>query len=201
MFKDHVNYKILGEKVDDAAGEALDKAARMLGFGYPGGEIIERLADDVQNQDIYHFPRPMLRSNNLNFSFSGLKTSFYYFLKQMSDEEKNKQLKYLASSYQEAVFDTLLKKTEKAIKQTGINQLIIGGGVSANKYLRKKFRKLLTKYNGDVLFPSYKYLSGDNASMIGVAAYFKAQKNIFINNIDMIQRQPRLRLDSSSFDI
>ncbi|HLL60809.1 MAG TPA: tRNA (adenosine(37)-N6)-threonylcarbamoyltransferase complex transferase subunit TsaD [Candidatus Nitrosocosmicus sp.] len=198
LFKDHMQYEIIGEKIDDAAGEALDKAARMLGLGYPGGSVLERLAKDVHNIDPYKFPRPMIHSENLNFSFSGLKTSFYYYLKQLSDEEKNDKIKELASSFQEAVFDTLLIKTEKAIKQTGINKLIVGGGVSSNLYLRSRLRTLMKKNNGNVLFPSFKYLSGDNAAMIGVAAYYKAERNMFVNDIDSFQRIPRLRLGNQT---
>ena len=194
LFKDHVNYEILGETLDDAAGEALDKAAKLLGLGYPGGPVIERLANQVNNQDFYHFPRPMLKSHDLNFSFSGLKTSFYYYVRDLSENEKIKKIKELSSSYQEAVFETLEKKLELAIEKTGINRVIVGGGVSANQYLRKKFRKLLKKYKGYVLFPPYKYLTGDNAAMIGVAAYYKAQKGMFVKDIDQLDRVPRLTL-------
>lgn len=194
LFKNHLDYKIIGEKIDDAAGEALDKAARMLGLGYPGGAVIERLSYEIGNKDNYHFPRPMIRSGDLNFSFSGLKTAIYYFLKKMDDTDKVAHVKELASSFQEAVFDTLLFKTEKAIKQWKVNRLIIGGGVSANMYLRHRMRELIAKHNGYVYFPPYKYLSGDNAAMIGVAAYYKAQKNIFVDVSKPFERKPRLRL-------
>ena len=82
IFEDHLKYKVIRETIDDAAGEALDKAAKLLGLGYPGGPVIERLAKEADNRDFYNFPRPMVSSDNLNFSFSGLKTSFYYFLKK-----------------------------------------------------------------------------------------------------------------------
>ncbi len=196
LFKNHCDYEILGETLDDAAGEALDKAAKMLGLGYPGGPVIERLAREVGNKDFYQFPRPMLKSNDLHFSFSGLKTSFFYFLKKMNEQEKIKNLKQLVSSYQEAVFDTIIQKAEKAIQQTSVNQLTVGGGVSANLYLRKKFRSLVKKFGGSVLFPPFKYLTGDNAAMIGVAAYYKAQKNQFVKNIEQLDRVPRLNLDT-----
>ena len=189
IFKDHFEYKVIGSTLDDAAGEALDKAGKLLGLGYPGGPVIERLAKLADNQDFYRFPRPMLRSDDLDFSFSGLKTSFYYFLKKkpklLGDINK------LASSYQEAVFDTIIKKTEKAIKFTGINNLAIGGGVIANLYLRKLFWQLVNRFKGQVLFPSYRYLTGDNAAMIGVAAYYRSKKNLFINHETDLDRQPR----------
>jgi N6-L-threonylcarbamoyladenine synthase len=192
VFKNHLEYRVIGSTLDDAAGEALDKAAKLLGLGYPGGPVIERLAKEVDNQDFHHFPRPMLKSNNLNFSFSGLKTSFYYFLKK--NPNQTSKVKLLASSFQEAVFDTLIKKTEKAIKQTGINRLIIGGGVIANMRLKKLMKDLVKKYQGEVLFPSYKYLTGDNAAMIGVVAGFKAKKGLFVKDIDELDRLPRWSL-------
>jgi len=190
IFKDHLEYEIIGSTLDDAGGEALDKAAKLLGLGYPGGPVLERLAREVDNIDSHNFPRPMLKSKDLNFSFSGLKTSFYYFLKNNPDQTSN--IKLLASSFQEAVFDTLIKKTEKAIKLTTINQLIVVGGVVANLRLRKLMRDLVKKYNGEVLFPTYKYLTGDNAAMIGVVAGYKGQKNKFVKNIDELDRIPRM---------
>jgi N6-L-threonylcarbamoyladenine synthase len=194
IFENHLKYKVIGETIDDAAGEALDKAAKLLGLGYPGGPVIERLAKEVDNRDFYHFPRPMVYSDNLNFSFSGLKTSFYYFLKKMNEKEKIKKIRELSSSFQQAVFETLIIKMEKAIKKTGIKKLALVGGVSANFYLRKLFRKLSKKYNGQVLFPSFKYLCGDNAAMIGVVASFKAQKNLFVSDIKNLDRMPRMSL-------
>jgi len=194
IFEDHLKYKVIGETIDDAAGEALDKAAKLLGLGYPGGPVIERLAKEVDNRDFYHFPRPMVSSDNLNFSFSGLKTSFYYFLKKMDEKEKIKKIRELSSSFQQAVFETLIIKMEKAIKKTGIKNLALVGGVSANLYLRKLFRNLAKKYNGQVLFPSFKYLCGDNAAMIGVVASFKAQKNLFVSDIKNLDRMPRMSL-------
>lgn len=196
--KDYLKYEILGETRDDAAGESLDKAARMLGFGYPGGPVIEKLASEVGNEDTYKFPRPMIHSGNLEFSFSGLKTSFLYFLRKMSDEEKAGQLRYLASAFQEAVFDTLVKKTEQAIKDTGVKRLLLGGGVSVNQRLRTKLKSMATKEGVEVFFPSYKHLNFDNAAMIGVAGYFRAKAGLFTENIDELDRVPRLSLLQSS---
>ena len=192
ILKNHLEYEIIGQTLDDAAGEALDKAAKLLGLGYPGGPVMERLAKEAGNIDSYNFPRPMLKSKDLNFSFSGLKTSFYYFLKK--NPNKTSEVKLLASSFQEAVFDTLIKKTEKAIKLTTINQLIVVGGVVANLRLRKLMRDLIKKYQGKVLFPTYKYLNGDNATMIGVVAGYKTKVGKFVENIDELDRIPRLSL-------
>ncbi|OGK22971.1 tRNA (adenosine(37)-N6)-threonylcarbamoyltransferase complex transferase subunit TsaD [Candidatus Roizmanbacteria bacterium RIFCSPLOWO2_01_FULL_37_12] len=192
LWKGHLRYQILGETRDDAAGEALDKAAKMLGLGYPGGPIIERLASEVNNKDFFHFPRPMIKTKSLEFSFSGLKTSFYYYLCNMKTSPV-KKIRELSSSFQEAVFETLLLKTELAIKKTGINRLVVGGGVIANFYLRKLFRDLVRKNDGEVLFPPYKYLTGDNAAMIGVAAFYKKEKGNFVKDLNF-DRVPRLRL-------
>jgi N6-L-threonylcarbamoyladenine synthase len=192
LWKDHLEYKILGATVDDAAGEALDKAGKLLGLGYPAGAVLERLAEKVNHRDEYHFPRPMLHSGDLRFSFAGLKTSFYYYLKTISEEEKQSKLTELASSFQEAVFDTILFKAEKAIQQTGVVNIVIGGGVSANFYLRKRFRALAKKHKGSVYFPSVKSLTGDNAAMIGIAAWKKAEDGQFSNLIP--ERLPRMNL-------
>jgi len=197
IFKDHLDYEVLGETIDDAAGEALDKAAKMLGLGYPGGPIIERLAKDVGNIDKFNLPRPMTKADNINFSFSGLKTAFYYFLKKYEEKEKISNMKFLLSSFQQAVFDTLYLKTEKAIKKTGIKNLCLVGGVSANLYLRKLFRNLAKRYNLNILLPSYKYLTGDNAAMIGVAAFYKAKKGIFVSDLKKLDRIPRMNLQTS----
>lgn len=194
LWKDYLDFEVLGETLDDAAGEALDKAGKMLGLGYPAGPVIERLSQDVDNKDFYQFPRPMTKSPTLEFSFSGLKTSFYYFTLKMSEKEKQAKLKELVSSFQMAVFDTILHKVKLAMKQTNIHRLAVGGGVIANSFLRKQLRKLAQTQGGEAYFPPYNYLTGDNAAMIGVAAYYKAQKNQFINNIDELDRIPRLTL-------
>lgn len=193
LWEDHLKYTILGKTTDDAAGEALDKAAKMLGLGYPGGAAIEELARQVNNSDIYKFPRPLSKADTLNFSFSGLKTAFYYHLKKNPEETVGK-LKELSSSFQKAVFDSLLIKLDLAIKKTGVSHVVVGGGVAANMYLRKKLRGLVRKRNGSVLFPYYKYLNGDNAAMIGVAAYYYAKKNDFVKEINTLDRAPRLSL-------
>lgn len=192
----HLKYEVIGETTDDAAGEALDKAAKLLGLGYPGGPVIERLAEEANNCDPYKFPRPMSKSKDLNFSFSGLKTAFYYYLKKLDEETKVKNIKELASSFQTAVFDSLLIKTELAIKTTGISNVVVGGGVAVNKRLRSQMKNLAKKYKGEAIFPPYKYLNGDNAAMIGVAAYFKSRENIFVKDFKTLDRIPRLELST-----
>jgi N6-L-threonylcarbamoyladenine synthase len=117
-----------------------------------------------------------------------------YMLKGMSEEEKATHVRELASSFQEAVFWSLLNKTEKAIQQTGIANLLVGGGVAANLYLRKRMRSLVKKYKGSVYFPPFKFLTGDNAAMIGIAAYYQLQKEKAVLPQEMPDREPRLRL-------
>jgi len=194
LFENHFKYTVIGETIDDASGEALDKGGKLLGLGYPAGPVIERLSEDVGNKEFFPFPRPMLKSKDLQFSFSGLKTSLLYFLKARNQDENLTQLKQIASSYQEAVFDTIVQKTQKAIKQTGIHKLVVGGGVIANKRLRFLLRSLVKKSGGTVLFPPYPYLTGDNAAMIGIVAYYKAKWNMFVKSADELDRIPRMGL-------
>jgi len=198
LFKDHLSYDILGQTVDDAAGEALDKAARMLGFGYPGGPVIETLSRKVHHEDRYVFPRPMMKSQDLQFSFSGLKTALLYKIQKMNEEEKIEALPYLASSFQEAVMKSLVKKTERAIFKTGISNLVISGGVSVNERLRTLMRALVKPHGGSVQFPPYKYLNFDNASMIGIVASFRAEKGLLLTPGSLIDRVPRLSLLQST---
>ena len=139
--KGSFKYTVVGETLDDAAGEALDKAAKMLGLGYPGGPIIERLALNGDPKWM-NFPRPLSTQKNFDFSFSGLKTSFYYKIKDWSKKKIGENLSNLAASYQEAVFNSLLIKFEKAIKFYQPKTLMAGGGVVANLTFRKQLRRL-----------------------------------------------------------
>jgi len=168
-------YKIIGKTRDDAVGECFDKVARMLGLPYPGGPQISALARLARTQknkvdgEPVKFPRPMLNSPDLDFSFSGLKTSVLYFLQKQKDV--NEHLKQnISQEFEEAVTEVLVTKTKKAIQDFGGKSLIIGGGVSANKYLREIFEREFGQ-KIDVYFPSH-YLSTDNALMIAVAGYF-----------------------------
>lgn len=197
LWKGHFQYKILGKTLDDAAGEALDKVGKMMGLGYPGGPVIERLAEKVQNKDFFGFPRAMVRHKDLNFSFSGLKTAFYYFIKKKGEDFIRENLEKLASSFQNAVFDSVLIKLKRAIVQTKVNNVIVVGGVSANMFLRKKVRQLVREFQGKVLFPPYKYLTGDNAGMIAVAGYFRFENGYYLleREFDSLERVPRLSLE------
>ncbi len=194
LVKDHGSYEVVGQTRDDAAGEALDKAARLLGIEYPGGPVIERLAKIVGNKDYYNYPRPMYRSNNYDFSFSGLKTAVLYCTKKMSDKERVDNINRIASSFQEAVVDTLVKKTEDALIHLKIDHLVVGGGVIANQRLRQRMRQMIKAYNKTVVFPPYKYLTGDNASMIGVAAHINVMRGNYLTEVETVERLPRMAL-------
>ena len=195
LFKDHTYYEILGKTVDDAAGEAIDKGTRLIldNKVYPGGPILEAMSEKGDPKFI-DFPRPMARSTDFNFSFSGLKTSLFYALKQMGDRERINNQNNLAASYQMAVIDSLCIKMRQAMKKTGVKNICVAGGVAVNKLLRDKMRILVERNGGRILFP-LKGLYGDNAAMIAVAGYFKAQKGLFVESIDSLDRVPRASLD------
>ena len=167
-------YALLGETRDDAAGEAFDKGARILGLGYPGGPAIEKEAIHG-NPNKYHFPRILLSKNSLDFSFSGLKTSILYFMDDF-EKTKLKSLADVAASYQQAIVDTLVEKTRRAIDQTGADRCIIAGGVAANKCLRNKLELVLPE--NDILFPDFS-LCTDNAAMISYLGQLKFESKIF----------------------
>lgn len=188
-------YKVVGETLDDAAGEALDKAAKMLGLGYPGGPIIERLAEKGDPKWM-ELPRPLSKQKNFDFSFSGLKTSFYYRIKDWSKEKIGKNLANLAASYQEAVFDSLLIKFKKAIENYCPKTLMVSGGVAANLTFRRELRKLAKAVNLPIFMPFKKEWNTDNAVMIGVAGYYKALRGEFVEDVDGLDRDPRAVLQS-----
>jgi N6-L-threonylcarbamoyladenine synthase len=171
-----LRYKKLGETLDDACGECLDKGARMLGLSYPGGPEIEKLAKQG-DPEFVKFPRPMLNQKNYNFSFSGLKTSLYYYLLNHKDEIKNQNFKVnVSASFQEAVFDVLIKKTLRAVLNFKAKSIIISGGVASNKTLRKKFKEVCKKHRLLFFAPSFGY-NTDNAGIIGIASFFQILKN------------------------
>lgn len=160
------DYTILGESVDDAAGEAFDKTAKLLGIDYPGGAQLSKLAEQGL-PDRFHFPRPMLHSGDLNFSFSGLKTAALLAIKKipdMSDQDRAD----IARAFQEAVVEVLIKKCERALKETGLKRLVVAGGVSANVVLRSSLKALLARLGGDVFFPRPEFCT-DNGAMIAYA--------------------------------
>ncbi|MDP4010405.1 MAG: tRNA (adenosine(37)-N6)-threonylcarbamoyltransferase complex transferase subunit TsaD, partial [Candidatus Spechtbacteria bacterium] len=176
LVKDWLEYELLGETVDDAAGEAFDKVARLLGLGFPGGPEIEKLSKKG-NPEAFDFPRPMLNSGDYNFSFSGLKTAVRYTLENMSEEEIKKERANIAASFQKAVIDSVTAKTIRAAQNQNAKTIILAGGVAANKTLRDNFEHEASSNMADVsvMFPGIK-LSTDNAVMIAAAGYLRYLK-------------------------
>ncbi len=164
--------EILGQTIDDAAGEAIDKCSKVMGLGYPGGPIIDKLARQG-NPEAFEFSKPDIAG--YDYSFSGLKTSFLYRLRDwMKDDpdfiEHHKE--DLAASLEKTIVDVLMKKLRKAVKDTGIKQVAVAGGVSANNGLRNAFRDHAKRYHWKIFIPKFSYTT-DNAAMIGITGYFK----------------------------
>jgi N6-L-threonylcarbamoyladenine synthase len=196
------HYKIIGETLDDAAGEAFDKVAKLIGLEYPGGPEISKRAENG-NPTQFDFPRPMINSKDFDFSFSGLKTSVLYLVKGLyahSDKKPlkltNKNIADLCASFQQAVTDVLVSKTILATKILKPKTLILGGGVAANKHLRETLKSKIEKE-----FPSVKCLlspenlTGDNALMIAMAALAEYKLLKSLKNVDDLKADPNLRLD------
>jgi len=172
LVKAYNKMEILGQTIDDAAGEAIDKCSKVMGLGYPGGPIIDKLARQG-NPKAYSFSKPHIPG--LNYSFSGLKTSFLYSLRDWMKEdadfiEHHKQ--DLAASLEATVVDILMDKLRKAAKEYKINQVAVAGGVSANNGLRNSFREHAQKYGWNIYIPKFSYTT-DNAAMIAITGYFK----------------------------
>jgi len=161
---DYRKYQMLGRSVDDAAGEAFDKAARILNLPYPGGPQIDRIAHSGRD-DFYPFPRAKIRNNALDFSFSGLKTALLYLVRQKGPEWTSANLADLCASYQEAIVDVLKSNVQQAIRQTEADRLVLAGGVAANSRLRDVFQELSRDLNVSLFLPSLSYCT-DNAAMI-----------------------------------
>src|SRR3989344_3886048 len=223
LIKDWGKYKIIGKTLDDAAGEAFDKVARMLGLPYPGGPHISKLAEKERGKEkqdsegvrsttgarLQQFsskkiaypeklgfsltlPRPILHSKNFDFSFSGLKTAVLYLIKKIGplDQKKKSQI---AMEFENAVVETLVYKTKKAVEKHKTKTVIMAGGVAVNKHLRKKMKKSLGKENR-LLFPT-KELARDNAIMIGMAGYLRyLKKKIGVKNTIKIKAEGKLQL-------
>ena len=160
---------ILGETIDDAAGEAFDKISKLLGLPYPGGPVLDKLAQ-LGNPKAFVFAKPQVP--NLDFSFSGLKTSVLYFLQKQSPEFIQENLNDLCASVQFTIIEILLKKLKKAMQETGIKEVCIAGGVSANSGLRKAMEQLGKDTNSATFLPKFEYCT-DNAAMIAITAHFK----------------------------
>ena len=166
-------YDLLGETVDDAAGEAFDKSAKLLGLGYPGGPAISRLAE-FGDPAAYHLPRPMLHSKNLDFSFSGLKTAVLTVVKKQTTNLCDQDKANIARGFVDAVVDVLVAKCMTALKQTGLKRLVIAGGVGANKQLRAALNEAARKRRFAVFYPALEFCT-DNGAMIAFAGAMRLQ--------------------------
>ncbi len=170
--------EILGQTIDDAAGEAFDKCAKVMGLPYPGGPVIDKLAKEG-NKNAFQFHKPQIKG--YDYSFSGLKTSFLYTLRDEMKKNPNfikENVNDLCASLQETVINILMEKLRKAVKATGINHVAVAGGVSANSALRGAFAEHAEKYNWDIYIPKFSYTT-DNAAMIGIVGYYKYKDGIY----------------------
>lgn len=195
LMKDHLEYKTIGQTIDDAAGEAFDKVARILGLGYPGGPEVEKLAK-CGDKNVYNLPLPMINSKNLDFSFSGLKTAVLYKTKNPSTGEiREFDQADLASSFQKTVSEILTKKMILAIKKYNPKTVVLSGGVSANSHLRNYFVSQISKTSKvNILIPP-KVLSTDNALGIAIAGSIRLLK--FPNASHKIEVKPNWKIDES----
>ncbi|MGE3921145.1 MAG: tRNA (adenosine(37)-N6)-threonylcarbamoyltransferase complex transferase subunit TsaD [Gammaproteobacteria bacterium] len=182
------SYQILGESVDDAAGEAFDKTARLLGLPYPGGAALAKLATQGVKHK-YHLPRPMLNKPGLNFSFSGLKTQTMQLIRQ--EDTTNPQTKAdIACAFEEAIIDTLVTKCKRAMIETNLTRLVIAGGVGANLELRQRLQHEVTLLNGELFFPRVEFCT-DNAAMVAICGYKHLMNGASDNlSIDVKARWP-----------
>ena len=178
LLRSHFDIAVLGQTIEDAAGEAIDKAAKIMDLGYPGGPVIDRLAKEG-NPDAFHFATPVIPGND--YSFSGIKTSFLYFLRDRLAEDPafiENHKADLCASIQQCIIGFLIKKLEKAVKETRVKQVAIAGGVSANSLLRSEVQRLGQRRRLQVFIPPFQFCT-DNAAMVGIAGYFKYLRQDF----------------------
>lgn len=166
-------YELLGETLDDAAGEAFDKSAKLLGLPYPGGALLSKLAEQGQS-GVYSLPRPMLHSPDLSFSFSGLKTAVLTLVREHGAQASDEFKANAARAFQEAIVEVLVKKSLKALKQTGLKQLVVAGGVGANKQLRSTLDEEAKRKRFRVYYPELEFCT-DNGAMIALAGCLRLQ--------------------------
>jgi N6-L-threonylcarbamoyladenine synthase len=172
LVRDYFDMEILGETLDDAVGEAFDKSAKILGLPYPGGPLVDKYAQKG-NPLAFPFPRPKVKG--LDFSFSGLKTSILYFIQKKTKEDPDfveKNLEDICASIQYTIIGILMEKLKKAVKKTGIKQVAIGGGVSANSGIRQALIEAEATLGWETYIPKFEYCT-DNAAMIGIVGYLK----------------------------
>lgn len=189
LVKDYLDMEVIGTTIDDAAGEAFDKTAKLLGLPYPGGPLIDRYAQEG-DPDKFKFNEP--RIEGYNYSFSGLKTSILYFIQKEVQKDPafiEKEMKNICASVQKTIVDILFKKLIQATKDLGITQVAIAGGVSANSAIRNRLKLEGEKRNWSVFIPKFEYCT-DNAAMIAITGYYQYLKGDFVDQT--IGADPRL---------
>lgn len=202
------HYEVIGETVDDAIGEAFDKGARLLGLGYPGGAELAQTAEQG-NPQAFQLPRPMRQSGNLNVSYAGLKTALLRLVRELQAkaqanidsqsepaELSQTVIADLCASFQAAAVETLTYKVELALEQFGYQQVFLGGGVAANQLLKESLSEITKKHGAELIFPYTTQLCRDNAAMIAVTGWLKADENEFVTNLDELDRDPQWTLPS-----
>ena len=182
-------YQLLGETLDDAAGEAFDKSAKLLGLPYPGGALLSKLAEQG-TPGVYELPRPMLHSGDLSFSFSGLKTAVLTLVREQGAKLTDEFKANAARAFQEAIVEVLVKKSLKALKQTGLRQLVVAGGVGANKQLRSTLDEEAKRKRFRVYYPELEFCT-DNGAMIALAGCLRLQAGTPAKQAGDFAIQPR----------
>jgi len=182
-------YELLGETLDDAAGEAFDKSAKLLGLPYPGGALLSKLAEQG-TPGVYELPRPMLHSGDLNFSFSGLKTAVLTLVREQGESLTDEFRTNAARAFQEAIVEVLVKKSLRALKQTGLGQLVVAGGVGANKQLRATLDTEARRKRFRVRYPELEFCT-DNGAMIALAGCLRLQAGTAAKPAGEFTVQPR----------
>jgi N6-L-threonylcarbamoyladenine synthase len=181
LVNDYFEMTIIGQTIDDAAGEAFDKCAKIMGLPYPGGPVVDKLSK-LGNPKAFKFSKP--RVSGFDYSYSGFKTSFLYFIKEMIINDREfiqKNINDLCASIQATIVEILLEKLKLAIKETGVRQVAIGGGVSANSGLRNSIMELSEKMHFKAYIPEFRFTT-DNAAMIAITGYHKYLKKDFVNH-------------------
>lgn len=191
LMKDYYNYKVIGQTLDDAAGEAFDKVARMLDLPYPGGPSISKLG--LQGKNIINFPRPMIHEANFNFSFSGLKTAVLYFLEKNKQPLTKQKKADISMSFEMAAVDVLVQKTIKAAKKYQCQTIALAGGVAANQRLRHALQETAKQEKIEFTMPPFS-LCTDNAGMIAIAAYMNLRNGQKPRAIEKVQANPNWEL-------
>ena len=181
-------YQLLGETLDDAAGEAFDKTAQLLGLPYPGGPVLAKLAEQGR-PDVVKFPRPMLHSGDLDFSFSGLKTAVLTKVREIGEPD-DQQRADIACGFQDAIVEVLVKKSMRAVKDSGLKQLVVAGGVGANRELRRQLDAAALRARITVYYPELEFCT-DNGAMIALAGALRFQAGVSTKPAGAFAVRPR----------